>query len=200
MNEDTAIVRISNVGVWDMTKIRSDKGFTLAELLVVVAIIGVLVAVGIPIFFRQLEKAREATDLGNLRAAKAAALNEYMSGTFEFSDGSKSYVYLYYDAAGGVLVYAGSGNNSGSMPGTLAGTMDSASEHKVSGYGRQTKTDGGTLFTGYTHDYSSEFYHWETLSGKEDWSGKIIKLCLRGEGTENGQPPLISYDWVDATK
>lgn len=47
------------------------KGFTLAELLVVVAIIAVLVAIAIPIFTSQLEKAREATDLANLRAAYA---------------------------------------------------------------------------------------------------------------------------------
>lgn len=38
------------------------KGFTLAELLIVVAIIAVLVAIGIPIFTSQLEKSREATD------------------------------------------------------------------------------------------------------------------------------------------
>lgn len=47
------------------------KGFTLAELLVVVAIIAVLVAIAIPIFTAQLEKAREATDAANLRAAYA---------------------------------------------------------------------------------------------------------------------------------
>lgn len=47
------------------------KGFTLAELLIVVAIIAVLVAISIPIFTSQLEKAREATDLANLRAAYA---------------------------------------------------------------------------------------------------------------------------------
>lgn len=35
-----------------------NKGFTLAELLIVVAIIGVLVAVSIPIFTSQLAKAR----------------------------------------------------------------------------------------------------------------------------------------------
>lgn len=47
------------------------KGFTLAELLIVVAIIAVLVAISIPIFTAQLEKAREATDVANLRAAYA---------------------------------------------------------------------------------------------------------------------------------
>ena len=38
-------------------KIKNKKGFTLAELLIVVAIIAVLVAVAIPIFTSQLEKA-----------------------------------------------------------------------------------------------------------------------------------------------
>ena len=49
------------------------KGFTLAELLIVVAIIAVLVAISIPIFSSQLEKAREATDVANIRAAYAEA-------------------------------------------------------------------------------------------------------------------------------
>ena len=50
---------------------KNEKGFTLAELLIVVAIIGVLVAISIPIFTTQLEKAREATDAANIRAAYA---------------------------------------------------------------------------------------------------------------------------------
>lgn len=49
------------------------KGFTLAELLIVVAIIAVLVAISIPIFTSQLEKSREAVDMANLRAAYAEA-------------------------------------------------------------------------------------------------------------------------------
>ncbi len=47
------------------------KGFTLAELLIVVAIIAVLVAISIPIFSTQLEKAREATDMANVRSKYA---------------------------------------------------------------------------------------------------------------------------------
>lgn len=47
------------------------KGFTLAELLIVVAIIAVLVAISIPIFSAQLEKSREATDAANIRSAYA---------------------------------------------------------------------------------------------------------------------------------
>ena len=56
------------------------KGFTLAELLIVVAIIAVLVAISIPIFTSQLEKSREAVDLANIRAAYAEVSAEVLSG------------------------------------------------------------------------------------------------------------------------
>lgn len=54
------------------------KGFTLAELLIVVAIIAVLVGIGIPIFTSQLEKSRESTDLANVRGAYADVLAHVM--------------------------------------------------------------------------------------------------------------------------
>ncbi len=62
-----------------MNKMNEKKGFTLAELLIVVAIIAVLVAVAIPVFTAQLEKAREATDLANLRAAYAEQMTELLT-------------------------------------------------------------------------------------------------------------------------
>lgn len=52
-------------------KRNNKKGFTLAELLIVVAIIAVLVAISIPIFTAQLEKSREAVDMANIRSAYA---------------------------------------------------------------------------------------------------------------------------------
>lgn len=70
-----------------MLKKMNKKGFTLAELLIVVAIIAVLVAIAIPIFTTQLEKAREATDAANLRSAYAevmtAALTQAADGEID---------------------------------------------------------------------------------------------------------------------
>ena len=54
-----------------MKKVNENKGFTLAELLIVVAIIAVMVAIAIPTFADQIEKSREATDLANIRSAYA---------------------------------------------------------------------------------------------------------------------------------
>ncbi len=57
------------------------KGFTMAELLIVVAIIAVLVAIAIPIFTTQLEKSRDATDQANIRAAYAEIASALVSNT-----------------------------------------------------------------------------------------------------------------------
>jgi prepilin-type N-terminal cleavage/methylation domain-containing protein len=57
----------------------SAPSFTLAELLIVVAIIGVLVAISIPIFTSQLEKARDGVSIANIRAAYAQAQSAYLT-------------------------------------------------------------------------------------------------------------------------
>ena len=62
----------------DMKK-NNKKGFTLAELLIVVAIIAVLVAIAIPIFTTQLERSRETADIANVRSAYADAVSEYLT-------------------------------------------------------------------------------------------------------------------------
>ena len=55
------------------------KGFTLAELLIVVAIIAVLVAIAIPVFGAQLEKSKIATDEANVRSWYAEQVTNYLS-------------------------------------------------------------------------------------------------------------------------
>lgn len=54
-------------------KKNDEQGFTLMEMLIVVAIIAVLIAIAIPIFTSQLEKSRESTDAANMRSAYAVA-------------------------------------------------------------------------------------------------------------------------------
>ena len=80
-------------------KYKNEKGFTLAELLIVVAIIAVLVAVSIPIFTAQLEKAREETDAANWRAAKAAFIVELLD-----AHGPEGPI-MHYDAGMGKVFY-----------------------------------------------------------------------------------------------
>ena len=63
-------------------KVKQNKGFTLAELLIVVAIIGVFVAISIPIFTAQLKKARLATNKANARSALSAAMAEFIDARY----------------------------------------------------------------------------------------------------------------------
>ena len=63
---------------------KRNNGFTLAELLIVVAIIAVLVAVAIPIFSNQLEKSRRAVDMHTARTIESVLANAVNDGTIQF--------------------------------------------------------------------------------------------------------------------
>lgn len=56
-----------------LNKFKSKKGFTLMEMLIVVAIIAVLVAIAIPTFTSSLNKAKAGVDLANIRSGYANA-------------------------------------------------------------------------------------------------------------------------------
>ena len=58
---------------------KNRKGFTLMEMLIVVAIIAILVIIAIPTFNSALAKARAATDVANIRSGYAAAQVEAMT-------------------------------------------------------------------------------------------------------------------------
>ena len=98
------------------------KGFTLAELLIVVAIIAVLVAIAIPVFSAQLEKARIRTDMANLRSAYGEAVATYLSEgsiTTPITVGGAQFTVT--ETSGSITVQLTSGNQSSKL---ATGTFD----------------------------------------------------------------------------
>ena len=60
-------------------KLNKQGGFTLIEMLIVVAIIAILIAVSIPMVSSALERSRHAVDQANNRDATALAAIEYLT-------------------------------------------------------------------------------------------------------------------------
>ena len=68
----------------------NNKGFTLMEMLIVVAIIAILIAIAIPTFSGSLEKARLAADEANVRAAYSEAMSDFLTKQVDTADPSAS--------------------------------------------------------------------------------------------------------------
>ena len=111
-----------------LKKLNNKKGFTLMEMLIVVAIIAVLVAIAIPVFNGALTKSKEAADVANVRALYAEwqvgiltenkdipdNLEAFLAGpdnngttefTFNYAKGENAKLTYTKDAKGGSIKY-----------------------------------------------------------------------------------------------
>src|SRR5512141_792537 len=91
-----------------LSKLRSKKGFTLIELMIVVAIIGILAAIAIPNFLRFQAKSKQSeakTNLGGIFTAQTAYLGEHNRyGSFAeiaWAPIGSSQRYTYYSGSNG---------------------------------------------------------------------------------------------------
>ncbi|MBE5845767.1 MAG: type II secretion system protein [Butyrivibrio sp.] len=118
------------------------KGFTIAELLIVVAIISVLIAVAIPFFREKVERSREAYDINVMRQAASAAIELYYSGVTDAASAGEAG--LSWSSAGGAA-----GNNAYGAYDPGSGTFypsRDALPANVKTYGKGTKQNGGTTY------------------------------------------------------
>lgn len=122
-------------------KLNSKKGFTLVELLIVVAIIAILVAVSIPLVNTSLNKARIATDQANERAARAAGVVDYLMNDEKTGE-------YFYDAENGKLV----------------GT-DTDSKNAITAYGKCSDHKDGIIKVTVTDD-GEVTLAWESKGGQ----------------------------------
>ena len=94
----------------------NEKGFTLLELLIVIALIGTLVSIAVPAFGGKINEAKITTDQANVRNAQAAAIAQYMAAG---GAGSRTY---YFNAGTGMA-------------------QEDPASPAISGYGQYDKND-----------------------------------------------------------
>ena len=141
-------------------KIKSAKGFTLAELLIVVAIIAVLVAIGIPISTSQLEKSREAVDLSDVRSAYAEVMMAAITGdtTAYYTKDANQTIYDSQNSVYTITVTPLKQKQSGwqtAEPITIGGVSSKAGEPYWKG---QPGPDGYCIVTYHPKDDYVSFY------------------------------------------
>ena len=174
----------SNIPMLLSKKNYNNRGFTLGELLIVVGIIGVLIAVAIPIFNWKLESAREAYDIYTMRQAASAAVDLYNAGAKDKQS---------LEDAGLLWWNNGSPNQNNAAgvydpgKGTFLGIKSSeAQSNGIKPYGKGTKRDGGTV---YEMGNSNGAY-----AADENYTNAIVMIAIYPEA----EHPHADIYWKNA--
>lgn len=134
-------------------KLSKNGGFTLVEMLIVVAIIAILVAVSMPLVGSALEEARKATDAANERGFKSALVSGYLLEQANMAEAGSKVVAkqeYFYDAVNGKVSSSTSlsayGKSSGLTTFVLIGRVSDTGEVTMGWMAPSTplKADGST--------------------------------------------------------
>lgn len=123
-----------------MKKLSNKKGFTLMEMIIVVAIIAILAVITIPTLTANTTKAEKAADAANLRSAKAAYQVQVME------EGDSVVKEGFYDVESGKFVPYADANK---IPNSKADYCGQCSEHKTGDQAAYIKLVGGTVSWSY---------------------------------------------------
>jgi len=139
--------------------LRAEGGFTLMELLIVVAIIAVLAAIAIPMFMNSLARSRAATDADMIRNGYASAQTQIMANPT-----NKGSYYLQTDGTVAVI------NSTGDSPYSCVG--------KATDYtGYEDGEIGGQTINGSDFEWgigSNIYYSWEDDITSENDAQPVI--------------------------
>ena len=146
-----------------MVSRKRKRGFTLAELLIVIAIIAILAAIAIPTYSNVVEKAREARDAANVRAVYSAFRTAVMDPAVTISPGT-----IYYYANGtlkgiGQTLTAQFADIFGSTVGTVPGKT---SQGDAAGY-KMPPLESSKYKNASEANLPSFYFQWKNGTGSD---------------------------------